>query len=77
MEIIFWCGTSRLAEMYKGRRMIMNVQHKVRSFLEHSRAILSSFKIVVIFNNTSADFVLISADVNCNVIFLIRKIDSY
>ena len=75
MEIIFWCGTSRLAEMYKGRGM--NVQHKVRSFLEHSRAILSSFKIVVIFNNTSADFVLISADVNCNVIVLIRKIDSY
>ena len=28
---------------------------KVRSFLEHSCAILSSFKIVIIFNNTSAD----------------------
>ena len=37
---------------------------KVRSFLEHSFAILSSFKIVIIFNNTSADLVLISADVS-------------
>ena len=32
---------------------------KVRSFLEHSCAILSSFKIVVIFNTTSTGFVLI------------------
>jgi hypothetical protein len=31
---------------------------KVRSYLEHS-----SFKIMVIFNITSADFILISADV--------------
>ena len=36
---------------------------KVHLFLDHSCAIVSSFKIVVIFNNTSADFVLISADV--------------
>ena len=36
---------------------------KVSLFLDRSCAILSSFKIVVIFNNTSADFVLISADV--------------
>ena len=36
---------------------------KVCSFLEHSFAILSSFKIVIIFDNTWADFVLISADV--------------
>ena len=32
-------------------------------FLDRSGGILSSFKIVVIFNNTSADFVLISTDV--------------
>ena len=32
---------------------------KVRSILKHSCAILISFKIVVIFNITSADFVLI------------------
>ena len=32
-------------------------------FLDRSDGILSSFKIVVIFNNSSADFVLISADV--------------
>ena len=36
---------------------------KVRSFLDHSCVILISFKIVVIFNMTSADFVLISVDV--------------
>ena len=35
------------------------VQAKVRSLLEHSCAILISFKIVVIFIITSADFVLI------------------
>ena len=35
---------------------------KVRLFLDRSCAILSFFKIVVIFNTTSADFVLISAD---------------
>jgi hypothetical protein len=35
---------------------------KVRFFLDHCCAILSSFKILVIFNNTSADFVWISAD---------------
>ena len=36
---------------------------KVRSLLEHSCAILISFKIGVIFNLTSADFVWMSADV--------------
>ena len=40
-----------------------NVLTKVRLFLDRSCAILSSSKIVVIFNNTSADFVWISADV--------------
>ena len=33
---------------------------KVRSFLENSCSILSFFKLVMIFNNTSADIVLIS-----------------
>ena len=36
---------------------------KVRSLLEHSCTILISFKIVVIFNISSADFVFMSADV--------------
>ena len=36
---------------------------KLCSFSEHSYAILSSFKIMIIFNNTNADFVLIAADV--------------
>ena len=39
------------------------VLSKVRSLLDHSCAILISFKIVVFFNVTSADFVLMSADV--------------
>ena len=42
--------------------MAFKIIIKVRSFLEHSCAILSFFKIVVIFNSTSADFVLISAN---------------
>ena len=36
---------------------------KVHSLLEYSCAILISFKIMVIFNITSAEFVLMSADV--------------
>ena len=36
---------------------------KVYLFLERSCAILSSLKIMIIFNNKSADFVLISDDV--------------
>ena len=43
---------------------------KVRPYQEHSCAILSSFKIMIIFNNTSADFVLISADVTLKKSFL-------
>jgi hypothetical protein len=37
---------------------------KVRLFFDRSCAIINSFKIVLIFNNTSADFVLISAEKN-------------
>jgi hypothetical protein len=36
---------------------------EVRSFLEHNCAILSSFKIVIIFNNTSAKIKTKLADV--------------
>ena len=43
--------------------MLRNYFTKVCSLLEHSCAILMPFKIVVIFNITSADFVLMSADV--------------
>ena len=41
----------------------MNLSTKVCSFYEGSCRILISFKIVVVFNTTSADFVLMSADV--------------
>ena len=41
---------------------------KVRSFWEHSFVVLSSIRIMIIFNNTSADFVLISADVLLKII---------
>ena len=49
---------------------------KVRSFLEHSCAILSSFKIVIIFNNTSAsaDFVLVSVDVLLKIITILKEL---
>ena len=42
---------------------LLGMGAQVHPFLEHSCAILSSFKIVIISNNTSADFVLISANV--------------
>ena len=47
---------------------------KVRLFLDRSCAILSSFKIVVIFNNTSADFVLISADVLLKMTTILKEL---
>ena len=39
-----------------------------------SCAILISFKIVVIFNKTSADFVLISADVLLKMITILKEL---
>ena len=47
---------------------------KVRSLLEHSYAILISFKIVVIFNITSVDFVLMSADVVLKMTTMLKEI---
>ena len=47
---------------------------KVCSLLEHTCAILSSFKILVIFKNTSADFVLISADVLLKMIIILKEL---
>ena len=43
----------------------------VRSFLNHSCAIPNSFTIVITFNNASADFVLISADVLLKMITIL------
>ena len=40
-----------------------NIHSKVHSLLKHSCSILISFKVVVISNLTSADFVLMSAHV--------------
>ena len=55
--------------------MVKNVfLSKVRSLLEHSCAILISFKIVVIFNITSADFVLISADVLLKMTTILKEL---
>ena len=47
---------------------------KVRSFLNHSCTILSSFTIVITFNNTSADFVFISADVLLKMITILKEL---
>ena len=47
---------------------------KVRSFLEHSCPILSPFKIVINFNNTSSDFVLISADLLLKMITVLTEL---
>ena len=45
----------------------------VRSFLEHSCAILSSSKIVVIIKITSADLALISADVALKMTTILKE----
>ena len=47
---------------------------KVRSLLEHSCAILISFKIVVIFNTTSADIKTKSADVILKITTILKEI---
>ena len=47
--------------------------YKVRSLLEHSCAIFIYFKIVVIFNITLADFVLMSADVVLKMTTILKE----
>ena len=46
---------------------------KVRSFLKHSCAILSSFKIMIIFNKTSAEIKTNSIDVLSKMIIILKK----
>ena len=55
------------------RLNFLRKSQKVRSLLEHSCAIPISFKIVAIFNITSADFVLISADVLLKMITILKE----
>ena len=43
---------------------------KIHSFLEHICAILSSFKIVIIFNSTSAEIKTKSADILLKMIII-------
>ena len=47
---------------------------KARSFQDDSCAILSSLKIMIIFNDTSADFALMSADVLLKMIILLIEL---
>jgi hypothetical protein len=47
---------------------------KAPLFSNQSCAILSSFKIVAIFNNKSADFVLISADILLKMTTILKKV---
>ena len=49
---------------------------KVRSLLDHSCAMLISFKTVVIFNITWADFVLMSADVVLKMTTILKEMRS-
>ena len=50
---------------------------KAPLFSNYSCAILSSFKIVVIFNNKSAAFVLISADVLLKMTTILEELITY
>ena len=65
-EVIVFKSCGELFLLVQYIIFIFGQLDEVRSFLEHSYAILSSIKIMIIFNNTSADFVLISADVLLN-----------
>ena len=47
---------------------------KVRLFLEHSCAILSSFKIVIIFNDTSAEIKTKSTDVLLKIVTILEEL---
>ena len=47
---------------------------KVRLFFKHSCGILSSFKIVVIFNKTSAEIKIKSADVLLKMITILKEL---
>ena len=49
------------------------MQTKVRSLLEHSCAILISFKIVVIFNTTLAEIKTKSADVILKMTIILKE----
>ena len=50
------------------------IEAKVCLFLEHSCAILSSFKIVIIFNNTSAEIKTNSADILLEIITISKEL---
>ena len=74
----FW--TSVLVKALKINLLYQTVKNaevqksaKAGSLLEHSCAILNSFKIVVIFNNTSPDFVLISTDVLLKMTTILKE----
>ena len=47
---------------------------KGRSFKEHSCAILSSIKIIIIFNNTSAEIKTKSADALLKMIIILKEL---
>ena len=52
----------------------MNPTTEVRLFQEHSCAILSSFKIMIISNNTSAEIKTKSADVLLKIIIILNEL---
>ena len=54
--------------------LILSWVTKIFSYYEHSWGTLISFKIAIIFNNTSADFVLISADVILKIIIILKEL---
>ena len=56
--------------------MLFKYHTKVHSFLEHSCAILSSFKIVIIFNTTSAEIKTKSVEVLLKIITILKELCS-
>ena len=60
-------------DLFDNRGWLYLDHTKVRSFLEHSCAILSSFKIVIIFNNKSAEIKTKSDDVILKMTTILKE----
>ena len=59
---------------FEMRKMAKCHHSKFHSFLEHGCTILSSFKIVIIFNNTSAEIKTKSADLLLKMITILKEL---
>jgi hypothetical protein len=64
---------NRVKEQSQLTKIFQTLITKVHLFQEHSCGILISFKVMILFNNTSADFVLISPEVLLKMIIILKE----